>query len=549
MAEASISWAQDQFKCSVCRDLLNDPVTVPCGHTYCMRCITDCWNQDDLRGIYRCPECRKTFSPRPVLGKNVVVAEMVEKLKKTRIEVSGDVKCDVCTGRKLKAIKSCLMCLNSYCQTHLDQHENFFRGKRHNLVEATGQLQEMICTRHDKMMEIYCNRCQLCVCMLCMVDEHRNHDTVSISTASAEKQTQLEETQNELHQKIQEKKKDLQKLRETVESYKRSAQTAVDDCEMIFTQLISEVTQLIRDQEKTAVSRAEGLMEGLKREIEDLKRKDAEKKTLSQTQVHFPFLKSFQSLSLSGSTENLNITPDVSFDAAMKSITQYREKLQRFCIEEMKKISVKKPQMSLTPEPENRREFLQCFHKFTMDPNYNYLKLLNWKQKATYADPQLQYLDHPDRFYTWTQVWCTEAVSGRCYWEMDWSGQGRSGVGIAVAYKSISRKGNHLECAAGRNDQSWSLYCCPNYCSFIHNNMETIVSLSPTSRRVGVYVDPSAGILSFYSISDTMTLIHRVQTTFTQPLYPMFELDEHSTLVLSCNIVSDIDILAALLSF
>ncbi|XP_065134490.1 E3 ubiquitin/ISG15 ligase TRIM25-like [Paramisgurnus dabryanus] len=541
MAESSIS--EDEFRCSVCWDLLKDPVTVPCGHTYCMRCITDCWDQEDLRGIYRCPQCRETFSTRPVLGKNVVIAEMVEKLKKTKLQSinpahcyaeHGDVECDVCT-EKLKAIKSCLMCLNSYCQTHLDQHENFFRGKRHNLIEATGRLQEMICSRHDKMMEIYCNQCQRCMCMLCIVDEHRNHDTVSISMASAEKQTQLGEKQKELNQKIQEREKDLQKLRETVDSYKRSAKTAVEDCEIKFTQLIYEVTQLIRDQERTAVSRAEGLLEGLKREIEDLKRKDAEIKTLSQTQDHFQFLQGFQSLSLSGSTENFNITSDISFDAVVKSVAQFREKLQHFFREEMDKIFVKNIQMSLTPEPRNRMEFLQCFHQFTMDPNTvnYYLGLLNWNQEAKFTDPPLQYLDHLDRFDRWTQVLCTEAVSGRCYWEVEWIGQGRSGVGIAVAYKSISRKGNHLECAAGRNDQSWSFYCCPYYCSFIHNNMETIVSLSPTSRRVGMYVDHSAGILSFYSVSDTMTLIHRVQTTFTKPLYPMFELDEHSAFRLS----------------
>nr|XP_055051046.1 tripartite motif-containing protein 16-like [Misgurnus anguillicaudatus] len=543
MAEASISWAQDQFRCSVCWDLLKDPVTVPCGHTYCMRCITDCWDQEDQRGIYRCPQCRKTFSPRPVLGKNVVVAEMVEKLKKTRTEVSGDVKCDVCTGRKLKAIKSCLMCLNSYCQTHLDQHENFFRGKRHNLVEATGQLQEMICSRHDKMIDMYCRTDQRCICMLCMVDAHRNHDTVSISTASTEKQ-------NEVHQKIQEREKDLQKLRETVDSYKRSAQTAVEDCEMIFTQLISEVTQLIRDQEKTAVSRAEGLLEGLKREIEDLKRKDAEIKMLSQTQDHFQFLQSFQSLSLSGSTENFNITPDVSFDAAMKSITQYREKLQRFCREEMKKISVTNTQMSLIAEPRNRREFLQCFHQFTLDPNtVNYgIKLSEWNKAGTLVTSHQPYVDHPDRFDGWTQVFCTEGVNGRCYWEVEWTGQGKLGVDIAVAYKSMSRKGTGLDCAVGRNDQSWNLFCSPNYYSFIHNNMETMLSISPTTSRIGVYVDHSAGILSFYSVSDTMTLIHRVQTTFTQPLYPMFGLDECTSFRLSSNIINDIEILAALLS-
>ncbi|KAA0706296.1 E3 ubiquitin/ISG15 ligase TRIM25 [Triplophysa tibetana] len=212
-------FSEDEFMCSVCLDLLKDPVTVPCGHTYCMRCITDCWNHEDQMRIYSCPQCRQTFSPRPVLGKNVMLAEMVEKLKKMRIQVTSDVECDICTERKHKAIKSCLMCLNSYCQTHLEQHENLFRGRRHNLIDPTIRLQEMICPQHYKVMEIYCIQCQRCICMLCL-DEHRNHDTASISAANTEKQSQLGEIQNKLKQKIQRRERDLQKLRDTVDSRK-----------------------------------------------------------------------------------------------------------------------------------------------------------------------------------------------------------------------------------------------------------------------------------------------------------------------------------------
>ncbi len=111
MAEANISVAQDQFSCPVCLDLLKDPVTIPCGHSYCMNCITGCWNQDDQKGVYSCPQCRQTFTPRPVLGKNVVFAEVVEKLKKTKLHSAvpaqgyaglGDVECDICTARNTK---------------------------------------------------------------------------------------------------------------------------------------------------------------------------------------------------------------------------------------------------------------------------------------------------------------------------------------------------------------------------------------------------------------------------------------------------------------
>jgi len=125
MAEAIFKKEEDSFMCPVCLDLLKDPVTIPCGHNFCKRCIEGCWDQDDQRGVYSCPLCKRTFTPRPTLYKNTLVAEMVETFLKTRIQASsitpsiagpGDVECDVCTGRKLKAVKSCLDCLLSYYQ-------------------------------------------------------------------------------------------------------------------------------------------------------------------------------------------------------------------------------------------------------------------------------------------------------------------------------------------------------------------------------------------------------------------------------------------------
>ncbi|XP_039539631.1 NACHT, LRR and PYD domains-containing protein 12-like, partial [Pimephales promelas] len=131
------------------------------------------------------------------------------------------------------------------------------------------------------------------------------------------------------------------------------------------------------------------------------------------------------------------------------------------------------------------------------------------------------YPNHKDRFDFVHQVLCRESVCGRCYWEIEWSGF----VFISLSYKSISRKGEGKECWFGRNDQSWSLFCSPDRYSFIHNNIETKLPVKPIRRRtgeIGVYADPSAGTLSFYSISNTTSLIHTVQTTFTHTLYPGF---------------------------
>ncbi|XP_067249125.1 tripartite motif-containing protein 16-like [Chanodichthys erythropterus] len=532
MAEAKFS--QDEFMCSVCLDLLKDPVAIPCGHSYCKICITGCWDQEDQKRVYSCPQCRQTFSPRPALAKNTILAEMVEKLKKIKLPAdcyagAGDVQCDVCIGRKLKAVKSCLVCLNSYCQNHLEQHESWFKGKRHNLTEATGRLQEMICPKHDKILEVFCRTDQNCICVLCM-DEHKNHDTVSAVAQRTEKQKELKETQRSFQQLIQQKEKDVQQLREAVESHKRSAQTAVENSERIFTELIrsiersrSEATQRIRDQEKTAVSRAEGRLERLEQEINDLRRRDAELEQLSHTQDHIHFLQSFQSLS--APPESTDVNDDLfgsrsSFDVVRESVHQLRDKLEDFCKEELKKISDRVTFTNIVPR--TRNDFLQYSHQLNLDLNtvHKHLCLSESNRVITVTDTEQAYPDHPDRFDVRLQVLCRESVCGRCYWETEWSDEC---VYISVSYKSISRKGGGNECWFGHNDQSWSLICFSSCYSFLHNKIETKLPVKSISRRIGVYVDHSAGTLSFYSVSeDTMSLIHSIQTTFTQPLYPGF---------------------------
>ncbi|XP_061079458.1 delta(14)-sterol reductase LBR-like isoform X3 [Conger conger] len=356
MAEASISVDQDQFSCSICLDLLKNPVAIPCGHSYCLGCIKGCWDQDDHTGVFSCPQCRETFFARPVLRKNTILADVVEKLKKTGLQAAppahcyagpGDVVCDFCTGRKHKAIKSCLVCLASFCETHLQPHNESPAFKKHKLVKATGNLQEKICCHHDKLLEVFCRTDQQCICLLCTMDEHRGHDTVSAAAEWTEKQKQLGVTQSKFQQRIQEREKKLQDLRQAVQSVKRSAQAAVDDNERIFTEMIrsierrcSEVKELIRDQEKAEVSRAEGLLERLEQEIAELRRRDAELEQLSHTEDHIHFLQSCQSLCAPPRDfPSITLSPHVSFEAARKSVSELKERLEDICKEELVKIS------------------------------------------------------------------------------------------------------------------------------------------------------------------------------------------------------------------
>ncbi|XP_072548523.1 E3 ubiquitin/ISG15 ligase TRIM25-like isoform X2 [Salminus brasiliensis] len=534
MAEASISVDQDQFCCPVCLDLLKNPVTVPCGHSFCMDCIKGCWDQEDQSGVYSCPQCRETFTPRPVLRRSYFIAEMLEKLKKIDLQAAspagpGDVECDFCTGRKLRAVKSCLTCLASFCEAHLKPHQEVPALKNHKLVKASKQLQEKICSQHDKLIEIYCRTDHSCICYLCTMHEHKGHDIVEAEVVRAQKESVLRAVQRKLQQRVQEKEQKLQELKQAVNILKCSAQAAVEHSEKIFTELIhsiekkrSEVTKLIRAQEKTELREAEELLEKLEQQISDLKRRNDELNQLSQTEDHISFLQSFQSSCVSAEAENLSsitINHQLSFDGVRKSLSDLKEQLEHFC----------------------NREFIrippQDFCQLHLDPNTVNPKLIlsESNREVRWRGGDEQYSDHPERFDSVFQVLSKESVCGRAYWEVE-LGDGW-GVSLSVSYKGIRRKGD-IESLFGRNDQSWSLQCS-SALSFCHNNIKTeaIKTPDPLSSRIGVYVDHSAGTLSFYNISHTMTLIHTVQTTFTQPLHAGFWVGSGSSLQLCDSVV------------
>nr|XP_033478183.1 tripartite motif-containing protein 16-like [Epinephelus lanceolatus] len=538
MAQRGVELDRETLSCSICLDLLKDPGTLPCGHSYCINCIQSFWDGEDEKRIYSCPQCRQSFTPRPVLRKNTMLADLVEKLKKTGLQAAPadhcyagaeDVACDVCTGRKLKAFKSCLQCVASYCEKHLQPHRDSAPLQKHKLVEPSKKLQENICSRHDEVMKMFCRTDQQCICYLCSVDEHKGHDTVSAAAERTERQRELEGSRQNIQQRIQDTEKDVKLLQQEVEAISRSADKAVEHSEKIFTELIrlmekrrSDVKQQLRWQQETEVSRVKELQEKLEQEITELKRKDAELEQLSHTEDHKQFLHNYPSLSaLSEATHSssINIRPRRYFEDVTAAVSGVRDKLQDALRDTWTNVSLTVTEVDVLlpqPEPKTRAEFFRYSRHITLDPNTanKYLLLSEGNRKVTRMSEQQSYSKHPDRFTDWCQVLSRESLTGRCYWEVEWSGGG--GVSVAVAYKNISRAGG--ECGFGRNYKSWSLDCVNNSYYFYHNKVQTPVS-GPRSSRVGVYLDHSAGILSFYSVSETMTLLHRVQTTFTQPLY------------------------------
>ncbi|XP_059911528.1 E3 ubiquitin-protein ligase TRIM21-like isoform X2 [Gadus macrocephalus] len=159
----------------------------------------------------------------------------------------------------------------------------------------------------------------------------------------------------------------------------------------------------------------------------------------------------------------------------------------------------------------------------TLDPNTanRGLSLSEDNRMVTLVGGDQSYPDHPERFDPWPQVLGREALTGRCYWEVEWEG----GVYIGVAYRGITRRGRGDDSRLGRNNKSWSLYCIDDgRYSALYNGIQTALPLRPAgSTRVGVYLDRPAGSLSFYRVSpggggssDTLTHLHTFWSSFTQ---------------------------------
>uniref|UniRef100_A0A8C4TDM2 Tripartite motif-containing protein 16-like n=1 Tax=Erpetoichthys calabaricus TaxID=27687 RepID=A0A8C4TDM2_ERPCA len=520
MAEAPLFVSQDEFTCSVCLDTLTDPVTIPCGHNFCLKCLTDYWDQSQ---VCSCPQCRHTFTTRPELNRNTLLNEVIKKLKKTTLSPPppqnyagpGDVECDFCTGKKFRAVKSCLTCMVSYCQTHLQPHYEVAILKHHKLVDPDRNLKEKLCEKHQKSLEIFCKTDDSCICMMCVVTGHNGNKMVELETEREEKQRQLGATLSDIKRELEEREKTLKKTRR-VEANKKSF-TALIRC---IEETHRKLTERIREQEKREMEKAEGVMEQLEKEIEELKRREAQLKELSETKDHLHFLQMRATL--------LRESDQTGVCGTLENLGRNLKDLRG-----LYNIIRTAPVFALQPpEPQSRDDFLKYFCPLTLDINtaHRYLRLSEGNNKVTCERTKTEYPDHPDRFDYWPQVLCREALTGtRCYWEVECSGDFMS---IGVAYKGLSRKGDGKEYILGNNDKSWCLRCYHSQYSVWHKHKRTVIS-APYSPRIGVYLDWPAGSLSFYSVSHTMTLLHRFNTSFTDPLYPGFYLYLNSSVTIS----------------
>ncbi|XP_029943945.1 tripartite motif-containing protein 16-like isoform X2 [Salarias fasciatus] len=433
MAKRGAPLDPEKFSCSICLDLLKDPVAIPCGHSYCSDCIKSHWDVEKNSGFYSCPQCRKRFRPRPKLKKNILLTGLADELKKSELQVAGpeDAACDVCSGRKLKAVKSCLVCLVSFCEEHLQPHYQSAAFKKHKLVKPCMKFQEKICSQHDEVMEIFCFTDQQSICCLCTMDQHRGHKTVPAAAERSQRQKKLEGNRLSVHERIQERAKAAKLLQQRMDAINVSADEAVKNSEESFKQMISliqkrsdEMKQQLRSQQQTAVSELRQLQGKIEQEITELKRKDVQMEKLAHTEDHTQFLLSYPSVSaLSEPTHSYSIqtTPVRYFEDVAAAVSASREKLEDILGQNITLTATKEQLFLLHPQPKTRAEFLQYSQQITLDPNSAHRELLlsDKNRKVIYTEEAQPYSYHPERFRRYLQVLSRESLNDRHYWEVE----------------------------------------------------------------------------------------------------------------------------------
>ncbi|XP_039669024.1 E3 ubiquitin-protein ligase TRIM21-like [Perca fluviatilis] len=526
MAAVSIPPSEDQFLCSICLDVFTDPVATPCGHNFCKNCITEHWNTNDQ---YLCPMCKEGYSIRPDLRVNTFISEMVAQFRQSaqqkassssseqQVSKPGEVPCDVCTGTKLKALKSCLVCLVSYCEIHLEPHLTTSGLKRHQLIDPVENLEGRMCTKHDKPLELFCKTDQTCVCMLCPYSDHKMHDIVPLKEEYEIKKLELGNMGAEIHQMIQKKRQKIQEIKHSVDLSEEDADREIAEGVQVFTSLkesvergLNELINTIKEKQKTTEKQAEAFIKELEQEISELRKRSTEVDQLSHSEDHLHLLQSVQSLNIqqpppTNDWTEVSLRPSSYEGTVVKAVVQLEETLSK----EMKTLlgaelkRVQQYEIDVTLDPD------------TAHPD---LILSDDGKQVNLGDVRKNLPDNPERFSKCVCVLGKQSFSsGRFYFEVQVKGKTEWDLG--VARESIGRNGditlspeNGYWTIVLRNGNEYEAAADPSVC----------LSLKSPPQKVGVFVDFEEGLVSFYDVDAAALIYFFTGFSYTEKLFPFF---------------------------
>lgn len=507
---------EDQLLCDVCLDVFCDPVTLPCGHSFCRACVEQHWEDSVQR---HCPACKQTFYGPLQLQLNKFISDVILRFRGAQrapqLAKGGGVTCDICQEPKLTALKSCLVCLASFCQTHLKPHLSVSRLKQHQLADPMENLEWRICPKHEKPLELFCRTDQTCVCMLCPVHDHKSHDISRLKDQYESKRAELGRREEEIQEMIQERRHAVLNIRHAVKLSRCAAQREMADGVQVFATLKrslrraeAELVGTIEERQKTAETQAKNFIQELEQEIAELLTQQGEVEQLWATEDHLHFLQNLRTLKSSSTKDWTAVSVNLpSHEGTLRSSV---DRLHQTLREEME---------TLVAEVELSR-LRQFSVDVTLDPDtaHSALLLSEDGKRVHHGVGRRDLLDNPERFDPCCCVLARQAFSSTSfYFEVQVQGKSRWTVGVAKA--SIQRKGVIPLCPENGHWCVW-LKNGTQYAALVGTPRP--LTLRSTPRRVGVFVDSDEGLVSFYDGDTAAVLFSFTGCVFTEKLLPFF---------------------------
>uniref|UniRef100_A0A3Q3QEI6 Bloodthirsty-related gene family, member 12 n=1 Tax=Monopterus albus TaxID=43700 RepID=A0A3Q3QEI6_MONAL len=515
--------SEDQFSCSICLEVFVEPVSTPCGHSFCKACLQGYWDHSKK---FCCPMCKKTYSRKPEMSVNRVLAEISSQFQGLvmaggtgegpdtgEFAQVGEVPCDACIGRKLKALKSCVNCPGSFCEAHLRHHKKVKTLISHRLIEPTFHLDEKICRKHKRLLEVYCHTDHICICTACAEATHKSHDIVSIDHEWKKRMNNLGKKRSELKHLIKERTKKLEEIKQSIKVIKASAQKELEESWQVYAELQhlveqsqAELVELIAMRQREAERHAQELARGLENELSQLRRRSNELEACAETQDKVIFLQNMAMLphppkSIDWSAVSINT--DLYLGTIRSSVTslmdKFQEELKRLYGKELWKVQNYSSEVILDPATAQKN-----------------LVVSDDGRQVRYEERKISHSEGPKRFSPALFVLGREGLSsGRHYWEVDVGRKSAWTIGVA---RSLARRKGEIKLSP--EGGFWCLWLKNGEVKALASSRLPLMLPSPPS-KVGIFLDYEGGQISFYDVKARLHL-YTFMDTFNESLHPIF---------------------------
>lgn len=512
--------AEDNFLCSICLDVFTKPVTIPCGHNFCLDCITAHWPNNDT--LLKCPLCKEEYSRRPMLRVNPFIAQMATSFKKSVQDKScckpdvagnGNVLCDICTRAKCTALKSCLVCVMSYCETHLEPHMRISALKKHKLIQPVENLESRMCKKHDEHLELFCRVDQMFVCKSCTDSDHKTHKIVSLEEEVQIRNAQLGKEKEDMDHMVQTRQQKIHELQHSVEASGTNAVKALSYSMHVMTAVVdfikrsqAELAELIQSKQKKMEAEAAGFIKELEEEIMQIKQNNLQLNQVSLNNDAFLFLENILSLTITQlqpkDWSDLTLSDQFTVQGALTKLeTTVTREIRMLCDPNFKRMQKYAVDVSLDPD--------------TANPSLNVSE--DGKQ-VTHGDRKRNLPNKPQRFDHVLNVLAKEGFSsGKFYYEVQV--KDKKNWDLGVVNQSINRKG---DTRFSPKNGYWTIWLRKGN-EFTANTGPAIdLHVREVPQKVGVFVNYEEGHVSFYDVDNRACIFCFTECNFTEELFPFF---------------------------